>query len=70
VTVIDVASNTVTTTIPVGTNPFIVAIDSGGAHAYVSALGTDDVTIIDIATLTAVGSVSVGMDPRGIAVLP
>ncbi|MFD5430273.1 YncE family protein, partial [Streptomyces sp. NPDC127084] len=47
VSVIDTTNNTVLTTIPVGTQPFGVAISPDGARAYVTNLDSDNVSVIN-----------------------
>src|SRR5690606_25411291 len=50
VTVIDTATNTATATIPVGINPFGVAVNPAGTRVYVGNNGDSTVTVIDTAT--------------------
>jgi YVTN family beta-propeller protein len=53
VSVIDIATNTVTATIPVGTNPLGVAVTPDGSKVYVANFGDDNVSVINTATKTA-----------------
>ena len=50
VSVIDTATNTVTATIKVGTNPSDIAITPDGTLAFVTNTGSNSVTRIDTAT--------------------
>jgi YVTN family beta-propeller protein len=50
VSVIDTATNTVVATIPVGNDPFAVAVTPDGKHAYVTNSDPNTVTVIDTAT--------------------
>src|SRR5215218_7496635 len=52
VSVIDRATNTVTATIPVGSNPTGVAITPDGTRVYVTNLNSNNVSVIDTATNT------------------
>ncbi|MFF4488174.1 YncE family protein [Streptomyces sp. NPDC001544] len=52
VSVIDAATNTVTTTIPVGTTPYGVAFTLDGTHAHVANQGSNNVSVMDTATNT------------------
>ncbi len=71
VSVIDTASNTVTTTIPVETRPFGIAVNPDGSRVYVTNYGSNTVSVIDTATNAVTGSaITVGANPRGIAVSP
>jgi DNA-binding beta-propeller fold protein YncE len=50
VSVIDTSSNAVTATIPVGTDPYGVAITPNGHHAYITNHGANYVSVIQAAT--------------------
>ena len=64
VSVIATATNTVIATIPVGNNPFGVAVTSDSSRAYVAINGLNIVSVIDTATNTVVGSpIAVGDSP-------
>jgi YVTN family beta-propeller protein len=67
VSVIDVASNAVVATIPVGGVPDGVAITPDGTNAYVTNAFDNDVSVIDIASNTVVTTIPVGSLPDGIA---
>lgn len=71
--VIDVATNTVITTItfPVNSRPFTMAITPDGTKGYVSVRNLDSVFVLDLLTNTIVGPpIPVGTLPQGIAILP
>ena len=70
---IDTASNTVTTTVPVGSFPSDVAITPDGAFAYVVNRGfgdPSDVSVIDTASNTVTATVTVGRRPTRVAITP
>ncbi|GAA2276814.1 hypothetical protein GCM10010430_73390 [Kitasatospora cystarginea] len=66
VSVINAATDTVTTTIPVGLSPFAVAFSPGGTRAYVTNTNSSNVSVIDTATDT-VTTLPFGTSPRGVA---
>ena len=66
VAVIDTASNTVTTTVTVGHDPFAVAVSSSGGFAYVTNRADDSLSVIDTSTDTVIRSLPVGDTPEGI----
>jgi YVTN family beta-propeller protein len=70
VEVIATASNTVVTTVPVGTSPVGVAITPDGAFAYVTNSFSFDVSVIATASNTVVATVPVGIYPVGVAITP
>ncbi len=70
VSVIDTATNTVTTTVAVGRFPASVAVTPGGTEAYVTNLNSNTVSVIDLASNTVVATIGVGNGPSGIAVTP
>jgi YVTN family beta-propeller protein len=72
VSVIDIVTNTVIATIPVGVNPAGVAISPDGTRAYVanSSFLHNTVSVIDIVTNTVIATIPVGQVPAGIAVAP
>ena len=70
VSVIDTATNKVTATVNVGSNPFGVAVSPDGTKAYVTNGGSNTVSVIDTATNTVTATVNVGKWPYGIAVSP
>jgi len=70
VSVIDISTNTVIASIPVGSNPVGIGFTPDGSTAYVANEGSNDVSIIDAATLTNVGSFSSPAAPNHVAVTP
>ncbi|MGB9938963.1 PGF-pre-PGF domain-containing protein [Methanosarcina sp.] len=70
VSVIDTATNTVTATIPVGSDPMGVAVTTDGTKVYVANENSSSVSVIDTATNTVTTTVNVGNAPEGVAVTP
>src|SRR5215831_12135007 len=74
VSVIDIASNTVIQTIPVGVNPFGAAVSPDFKRAYVTngypGPGGNSVSVINTATNTVIATIPVGGSPTGVAVAP
>lgn len=64
--VISTATNTVTTTIPVGDGPRTMVLNSDGSKAYVTNWNAASVSIISTATNTVIGTIPVGNNPIGI----
>ena len=56
--------------IPVGMEPFAVAITPDETHAYVANLGFNKVSVIGTASNTVVANIPVGTGPVGVAVGP
>jgi YVTN family beta-propeller protein len=70
VSVIDTATNTVVATVPVGSDPFAVAVTPDGTHVYVANNGSNNVSVIRTATNTVVKTIPVGNNPVGVAITP
>jgi len=70
VSVIDTVTNTVTDTVPVGRDPYGIAVSPDGTKAYVTNQAINTVSIIDIPTKKVTSQVKVGNYPWGIAVNP
>jgi len=70
VSVIDIATNTVLTTVTVGVSPEQVAVSPNGHVAYVTDPGSDTVWVIATASNTVVATVAlpVGSGPAGVAI--
>lgn len=68
--VVDLATNTETATISVGTTPLDIAINSTGTKGYVTASGSNVVTVVDLTNNTVSTTISVGLAPTGIAITP
>ncbi len=67
VSVINIAANAVTSTIPVGKSPDGIAVSADGRFAYVANFLSNDVSVIDTAANAVSGSIPVGAGPVGIA---
>jgi YVTN family beta-propeller protein len=70
VSVMDLASNAIVTTVGVGTGPYGLAVNPAGTRVYVANLESDNVSVINTATNTVVDTVVVGDGPFGVAVNP
>jgi YVTN family beta-propeller protein len=70
VSVISVASGTVTSTIPVGSGPSGVAFTPDGSTAYVTTYGSNTVSVITVASRTVTSTIPVGTHPVGVAFTP
>jgi YVTN family beta-propeller protein len=72
VSVIDTATNTITTTVKVGDRPFGVAVNPAGTKLYVTnPYGSNIVSVIDVAKSAVIARVPVGGNsPHGVAVTP
>ncbi len=70
--VINTATNTVITTIPVGIFPEGVGVAPGGATVYITNQGGlhGTVSVINTASNTVTATITVGNDPAGVAVTP
>ncbi|MDP2660099.1 MAG: YncE family protein, partial [Dehalococcoidia bacterium] len=67
VSVVDVTSRKVLDTIPVGKNPFGVALSSDGRRVYVSIMDENMVSVIDAGNHKITATIPVGEGPRGLA---
>ena len=70
VAVIDVATNSVPGTIPVGDGPWTIAFTPDGALAYVVNAGEGSVSVIQTVDQTVVDVVPVGSSPLRAVVMP
>ncbi len=70
VSVIDVASMKVVTTIKTGAGAHGVVIDRDGRHAFVTNTYANTVSVIDVAERKVVATVPVGKGPNGISMAP
>lgn len=68
VAVIDLASNTVTTTITVGHAPYAVAVSPSGGFAYVTNRDDDTISQIDTSTDLVIEEFDVGATPEGVSI--
>lgn len=69
VSLLDVAHNTVTATIPVGTNLHGMAISPNGSTVYVVDNSANTVSVITTASNSVTATIPVGSNPEGIALL-
>jgi YVTN family beta-propeller protein len=70
VSVISTATNSVTATISVGTNPYGIAITPSGSLAYVTNYGSASISVITLATNTVATTFTVIDNPTAIAIAP
>ena len=68
VSVIDIDRNVVVATVPVGTSPQGVAVNTTGTRIYVANAGSNSVSVIDGASNSVVATIPVGIEPSGVAV--
>ena len=67
---IDTATNTVLSTIAVGSNPLGIAVSPDGLSVWVTNNGDNTVSLIDTAKNAVISTIGVGLGPIGIAVSP
>jgi len=70
VSILDLVNNAVTGTIPVGTQPVTVTLNSNQTKAYVANYGSSTVSEIDLGTKTQLRLAGVGVQPDALAVDP
>jgi len=70
VSVIDTSTDTVVSTIAVGTGPYGVGVSPTGTRAYIANHDSGSVSVIDTDTNTVVATVAVGISPYGVVVNP
>jgi YVTN family beta-propeller protein len=70
VSVIDMASNTVTATMPVGDHPQGLAVNPAGTRVYVTNWYSNTVSVIDTGSNTVAATVTVGTSPMRVTVSP
>src|ERR1051325_8786724 len=68
--VIDTATNTVTTSITVGSGPVSVAVTPNNTRAYVTDQTLGAVSVINTATNTVVATINLGAQPNFVAITP
>ena len=68
--IIDVATNTLIVDVPVGNDPFSVALSASGDFAYVANRASADVSVVNLLTNTVIATIGVGAGPWDIAVVP
>jgi len=70
VSVIDLTTNTVSSTITVGTHPYGVSVTPDGSKAYITNYSSNTVSVINTATYTVSATIGVGASPTGVCVSP
>jgi gliding motility-associated-like protein len=70
VSVVDLTSNTLKTTIPVGINPYGVTLSPDGTRAYVANLFSANVSVINTANNAVIATIPVGGNPNSVVVSP
>ena len=68
VVVFDYTTNSVVTSIPVGTTPLAAAISMDGSRLYVTCSGNSSLSIIDLSSNRIVGSIALSSAPQGVEV--
>jgi YVTN family beta-propeller protein len=68
VSVIDIATNTIVATIPVGQRPWNMALTPDGERLYVANGRSNSVTAIDTRSNAPVAQIAVGERPWGVAI--
>jgi len=68
VSVIDIDRNVVVATVPVGSSPQGVAVNTMGTRIYVGNAGSNSVSVIDAASNSIIATIPVGSEPSGVAV--
>jgi YVTN family beta-propeller protein len=68
--VIDPATNAVTTTIPVGQRPWGIALSRDGGKLYTANGPSNDVSVVDTEKLRVSKKIPVGKIPWGVAIGP
>lgn len=70
VTVIEASTNSVVTTVPVGSGPRLIDVTPDGTRAYVTLIVADSLAVVNLTDNTLSTTVKVGDGPRGVAVTP
>ena len=60
---LDIATNTVVASVPVPSNPQMVALNPAGTRAYVPSYDANNVSVIDTGTNAIIATVPVGARP-------
>ena len=68
--VVDVASRTVKTRVPVGERPWGIALSPQGDRLYTANGGSNDVSVVDTASAKTIARVPVGNKPYGVLYVP
>jgi YVTN family beta-propeller protein len=67
VSVISTATNSVLTTVSVGSNPVDIAITADGTEAFITNANANSVSVIGTATNSVLATVPVGTNPVNVA---
>src|ERR1035437_10056773 len=70
VSVINVSTGSVSTTITVGSHPFGVSVSHDGNKVYITNINDATVSVINTSNNTVSATIPVGVGPQGIAVSP
>jgi|GEM_PF-3098878 len=70
VSVVNVTSNSIITTVAVGVNPADISINPDGTKAYVVNQGNNSVSVINTATNKVIDNIIVGNSPLNISISP
>jgi len=70
IAIMDVASQKVTATVPVGSTPYATFVDPRNGLVYVSNWGDGSISVVDPGTHTVVGKITVGSHPTAMAMGP
>lgn len=72
VSVIDIASNTVVATIPVGSDPIGVSVSPDGKMVYIANQGSNEVSVISTSTNSVIKTLNTGAgsEPTGVVTSP
>ena len=70
VSVVDIATQNVVATLPVGNDPDGVAATPDGSRVYVANFLSDNVSVIDTSNNTVIATIDVGTGPVGLALTP
>ncbi|MEO7215526.1 MBG domain-containing protein [Mucilaginibacter sp.] len=70
VSVVNLSTNSITTTIPVGINPSRTYVSPDGTSVYVSDYGTTNIFVISTTTNAVVATIDAGVKPGNVVVSP
>ena len=70
VSIVDIATGSITGTIPVGNAPEGIEIDSSTRKAFVANSADDTISVIDTGSRTVTGTIKVGSKPGKMGVDP
>jgi len=70
VSVVNMVTNKIAGTIPVGSQPYGIVLSGDGSRAYVSNRGSGNVSVINTQTNKVIAVVNVGSGPAGLSLIP